>query len=428
MRGERGPGRRHGARCDQQSLPPLGTVPSDQRGWFAQQVLGVLGIVASVALVIAVAQLAATMTNRWGWDVAATALGALGWLAASAIAFYAITRFLRLRRQRAIGLGLCSPAYISSLVWAVGGLPLAPPTRSRRLARCRGGAAAVLGGGAPGAALPAAARVRHPLARRADPDAARRTADPANRRVDVAALGAEHRHRYALGGARPRGGLLQCGTRRLLLPHPGRHGHPLQGLLRRRSTAPSPRRGLGRQGQRAGHRPAAVRPDAPGHPVVRRGHHAHAVARPRCPAAPTSRSCALAQAIGRASSILARSRQRAVRRLADRRRSGAIGRRPTARGPLHRNGRGARSDSRGVAQGPLSLAARRHRLGGRKLRPDQRQHDPGSARRAGQPQRRAPRGNGAARHPELHGVRLVHRIPRGRHGAARPANAGPDGR
>jgi hypothetical protein len=123
--------------------------------WFAQQVLGVLGIVASVALVIAVGQLAAGMSTRWGWDVAATALSLLSWLGASFVALYALTRFLRLRRQRSITLWLLLSAVYLVLVWAVGGLPLAP--RLPDLGAVPAAAAErplVLGGGAP-AAIPA---------------------------------------------------------------------------------------------------------------------------------------------------------------------------------------------------------------------------------------------------------------------------------
>jgi hypothetical protein len=94
--------------------------------WVAQQVLGVLGIVASVALVIAVGQLAAGLSNRWGWDAAATGVGILGWLVASGVVLYALTRFLRLRRQRSISLWLLLTGVYLIVVWAVGGLPLVP--------------------------------------------------------------------------------------------------------------------------------------------------------------------------------------------------------------------------------------------------------------------------------------------------------------
>src|SRR5687767_10651995 len=74
--------------------------------WALRQVLGVLSIVASVALVVGVAGVAQMLAVRWGWDAVATALGVLGWLGASAVALYALTRFLRLRRHRTISLWL----------------------------------------------------------------------------------------------------------------------------------------------------------------------------------------------------------------------------------------------------------------------------------------------------------------------------------
>ncbi|HEY7066954.1 MAG TPA: C39 family peptidase [Chloroflexota bacterium] len=94
--------------------------------WLVQQVLGVLGIVASVALVIGVANGAAALSSRWGWDAAATAVGVLGWLGASGVVLYSLMRFLRLRRQRTITLWLLLTGVYLVVVWAAGGLPLVP--------------------------------------------------------------------------------------------------------------------------------------------------------------------------------------------------------------------------------------------------------------------------------------------------------------
>jgi hypothetical protein len=146
--------------------------------WLAQQVLGVLGIAASVALVIAVAQLAALMAHRGGgWDLAAMAVGALGWLGASGIVLYALTRFLRLRRQRSVSLWLLLSGVYLVLVWAVGGLPLAPRLPDLGAAPAAAAERPVrLGGGVP-AALPAQllspTPTRPPL-----PTATRTTAPP----------------------------------------------------------------------------------------------------------------------------------------------------------------------------------------------------------------------------------------------------------
>ncbi len=123
--------------------------------WLARQVLGVLGIVASVALVIAVAQLAATLASRWGWDVAATALGVVGWLGASSIALYAITRFLRLRRQRSVSLWLLLTSVYLVVVWAVGGLPLVPRLPDLGPAPAAAAERPLMLGGGVSAALPA---------------------------------------------------------------------------------------------------------------------------------------------------------------------------------------------------------------------------------------------------------------------------------
>ena len=234
MRGERGPGGDTGHAVTNNRSLLWGQFLRTSAVWFAQQVLGVLGIVASVALVIAVAQLAATMTNRWGWDIAATALGALGWLAASAIAFYAITRFLRLRRQRAIGLGLLLTSVYLVLVWAVGGLPLAP--RLPDLGASPAAAAErplVLGGGAPGAALPA--QVASPTPTRTPlPTPTRPAALPTPpTAASTLPLWAQNTDTVTLYAAPdPDADSYNAVPARLVLPHPGRHGYPLQGLLR----------------------------------------------------------------------------------------------------------------------------------------------------------------------------------------------------
>ncbi|HLH24025.1 MAG TPA: C39 family peptidase [Chloroflexota bacterium] len=123
--------------------------------WLVQQVLGVLGIVASVALDIAVAQLAANMASRWGWDVVATAVGALGWLVASLIALYSLSRFLRLRRQRTVSLWLLLSGVYLVLVWAVGGLPLIPRLLDLGAPPAAAAERPLMLGGGPSAALPA---------------------------------------------------------------------------------------------------------------------------------------------------------------------------------------------------------------------------------------------------------------------------------
>jgi uncharacterized protein YvpB len=137
--------------------------------WALRQVLGVLTIVGSVALVVGVASLAQMMAARWGWDAIATALGLLGWLGASAAALYALTRFLRLQRQRTVSLWLLLTGVYLAVMWAAGGLPLAP--RLPELGAPPASAAErplVMGGGLPSAQLPplpaTATPTRAPLA------------------------------------------------------------------------------------------------------------------------------------------------------------------------------------------------------------------------------------------------------------------------
>jgi uncharacterized protein YvpB len=66
------------------------------------------------------------MSIRWAWTVAATAIGVAAWLGASLIAFYALTRLLRLRRDRTLGLWLVLAAAYGIVVWVAGGLPMVP--------------------------------------------------------------------------------------------------------------------------------------------------------------------------------------------------------------------------------------------------------------------------------------------------------------
>jgi hypothetical protein len=123
--------------------------------WALRQVLGVLAIVGSVALLIGVAGLAQLMAGRWGWDAAAMLTGLLGWLGASVVALYALVRFLRLHRRRTVSLWLLLAGAYFLVMWAAGGLPLAP-----RLPELAGPSAAAAerplrqGGGLPSAPFP----------------------------------------------------------------------------------------------------------------------------------------------------------------------------------------------------------------------------------------------------------------------------------
>jgi uncharacterized protein YvpB len=88
--------------------------------------MGLLAIVASVVLLLAAANLAEALSARWSWTLAATVLGVVAWLIASLAAFYALTKLLRLRRDRSVGLWLLLAAAYGVVVWIAGGVPLAP--------------------------------------------------------------------------------------------------------------------------------------------------------------------------------------------------------------------------------------------------------------------------------------------------------------
>jgi len=88
--------------------------------------MGLGAIVASIVLLLAAANLADALASRWALVLVGTGLGALAWLAASVAAYYALTRLLRLRRDRSVGLGLWLAVVYGVVVWAAGGLPLAP--------------------------------------------------------------------------------------------------------------------------------------------------------------------------------------------------------------------------------------------------------------------------------------------------------------
>lgn len=123
--------------------------------WALRQILGVLTIVGSVALLVGVASAAQFLAARWGWDAIATAAGLLGWLGASVVVLYALTRFLRLRRQRTVSLWLLLTGVYLIVMWAAGGLPLAP--RWQGLGAAPATAAErplVTGAGLPSAQLP----------------------------------------------------------------------------------------------------------------------------------------------------------------------------------------------------------------------------------------------------------------------------------
>jgi hypothetical protein len=123
--------------------------------WLARQLLGLVTILASVVLLVGIASLDQLLVNRWGWDILATAAGVLGWLAASAAVLYALTRCLRLRRHRSLSLWLLISGAYLLVMWAAGGLPLAP--RAPDFGTPPAGAAErplVTGGGLPSAQLP----------------------------------------------------------------------------------------------------------------------------------------------------------------------------------------------------------------------------------------------------------------------------------
>src|SRR3954451_13256040 len=88
--------------------------------------MGLFTIVASIVLLLAVANLAEALAARWAWTLAATVIGVVAWLIASLAAFYALTKLLRLRRDRSMGLWLVLAAAYAVVVWIAGGLPLAP--------------------------------------------------------------------------------------------------------------------------------------------------------------------------------------------------------------------------------------------------------------------------------------------------------------
>ncbi len=94
--------------------------------WALRQILGLLAIAASVILLLGAANVAEAVASRWSLALVGTALGVIAWLMAALVAYYALTRLLRLPRQRSVGLWLWLVALYAVVVWVGGGFPLVP--------------------------------------------------------------------------------------------------------------------------------------------------------------------------------------------------------------------------------------------------------------------------------------------------------------
>jgi uncharacterized protein YvpB len=94
--------------------------------WVLRQLLGLLAIGGSLVLLAGLANVVEGLDARLTWTPLATALGLLGWLGASLVALYALAHLLRLRRDRVVGLWLVLMVAYAVVLWAGGGLPLAP--------------------------------------------------------------------------------------------------------------------------------------------------------------------------------------------------------------------------------------------------------------------------------------------------------------
>lgn len=94
--------------------------------WALRQVLGLLVVGISLSVLVGAAALAAAVQARQGSALLATLLGAVGWLIASALVLYGLIRFLRLRRERVLGVWLLLSVVYLVVAWGAGGLPLVP--------------------------------------------------------------------------------------------------------------------------------------------------------------------------------------------------------------------------------------------------------------------------------------------------------------